>query len=47
MLFATEIANFLACHHLTALDQAETAGDLRKPFLPDPSAELLHKLGLR
>jgi predicted RecB family nuclease len=47
MIFATDIANFLACHHLTALDRAETAGELRRPFFSDPGIELLRKLGLQ
>ena len=47
MFFATDIANFLACRHLTALDRAETAGGIRKPFFPDPGIDLLRKLGLQ
>jgi predicted RecB family nuclease len=47
MLSATDIANFLACHHLTALDRAEAAGGIRRPFFSDPGIELLRKLGLQ
>jgi len=47
MFSATDIANFLACHHLTALDSAEAAGELRRPFFSDPGIELLRKLGLQ
>ncbi len=41
MLSATAIANFLTCQHLTALDRAEAAGELKKEFFPDPGLELL------
>ena len=47
MFSATDIANFLACHHLTALDREEAAGEIRKPFFSDPGIELLRKLGLQ
>jgi len=43
---ATAIANFLACHHLTTLDRAEDAGDIKKDFFPDPGLKLLEQLGL-
>src|SRR5882724_598930 len=46
MLSATAIANFLTCQHLTALDRAGAAGDLKKDFFPDPGLELLIRLGL-
>lgn len=46
MLSATAIANFLTCQHLTTLDRAEAAGDLKKEFFPDPGLELLIRLGL-
>ena len=46
-LSASDIANFLACQHLTNLDRAEVAGEIRRPFFPDPSLELLQKLGLK
>jgi predicted RecB family nuclease len=46
MLSATAIANFLTCQHLTALDRAEAAGELKKQFFPDPGLELLIRLGL-
>lgn len=47
MLFATDIANFLACRHLTTLDRAGRAGEISKPFFSDPGVELLRELGLR
>src|SRR5262245_35395581 len=43
---ATDIANLLACQHLTALDRAEAAGGAKRPYFPDPSLELLRQLGL-
>ena len=46
MLFATDIANFLACGHLPTLDRAEAAGEVRRPHFKDPGTELLIKLGL-
>lgn len=46
-LSASDIANFLACQHLTNLDRAEAAGEIRRPFFPDPGLALLQKLGLK
>lgn len=46
MLSATAIANFLACQHLTTLDRAEAAREIKKEFFPDPGLELLIRLGL-
>ncbi len=46
MFSATDIANFLACQHLTTLDRAEEAGEIARPVLADPNTELLAKLGL-
>jgi hypothetical protein len=45
MFSPTSIANFLACQHLTALNRAEAAGEIKKPFFPDPGLDLLIKLG--
>lgn len=47
MFSATDVANFLSCHHLSTLDRAEAAGKLKKPFFPDPGLDLLKELGLR
>jgi predicted RecB family nuclease len=44
---ATDIANFLACHHLLTLDRAEEAGEIERPFFYDPGVELLRELGLK
>jgi predicted RecB family nuclease len=46
MLSATAIANFLACQHLTTLDRAEEAGEIKKELFPDPGLELLNQLGV-
>ena len=46
MFSPTSLANFLACQHLTALDRAEAAGQIKKPFFADPGLDLLIKLGL-
>jgi predicted RecB family nuclease len=47
MFAATDIANFLACQHLSVLECAAASGKLRKPFFADPSRELLRELGVR
>ena len=44
---ATDIANFLTCHHLTTLDRLELQGEIRKPIFNDPGADLLRELGLQ
>jgi predicted RecB family nuclease len=44
---ASEVANFLACHHLLTLDGAQAAGQIEKPFFHDPGIELLRELGAR
>jgi predicted RecB family nuclease len=44
---ASEVANFLACHHLLTLDRAQAAGQIEKPFFHDPGIELLRELGGR
>src|SRR6185369_9064571 len=45
MFSPTSIANFLACHHLTALDRAEAAGEINRPFFADPLLDFLIRLG--
>jgi predicted RecB family nuclease len=47
MFSATNVANFLSCHHLLTLDRAETAGEVRRPFFSDPGINLLRELGIR
>ncbi|HEV2884551.1 MAG TPA: TM0106 family RecB-like putative nuclease, partial [Pyrinomonadaceae bacterium] len=46
MFSPTSIANFLACTHLITLNRAEAAGEIKRPFFPDPGLELLIKLGV-
>lgn len=47
MFTASDIADFLACHHLTSLDRAAARGEIKKPFFDDPGVDLLRELGLR
>jgi uncharacterized protein len=47
MFSASDVANFLACHHLLTLDRAEAAGEIKKPYFHDPGVELLRELGAR
>ena len=47
MFSPTSIADFLACRHLTALNRATAAGQIKKPMFADPGLELLIKLGLQ
>jgi len=47
MFSASDVANFLACHHLLTLDLAQAAGKIEKPYFYDPSTELLRELGAR
>jgi uncharacterized protein len=42
---ATDISSFLACPHTATLKQAESRGEVKKPFFSDPAVDLLHKLG--
>ena len=46
MFSPTSIADFLACQHLTALNRAEAAGQIKRPFFADPGLDLLIRLGL-
>ncbi len=45
MFSPTSIANFLACQHLTALDRAEAAEQIKRPYFADPLLDFLIKLG--
>lgn len=47
MYFATNIADYLACRHLTTLEQAADAGEIERDFYKDPGLELLRTLGLK
>ncbi len=41
----TDLANFLACRHKTALDRLAAAGRLTKPHFVDPLADMLRERG--
>ena len=45
MFSPTAIADFLACQHLTALNRAEAAGQIKRPYFADPGLDLLVRLG--
>ena len=47
MFSATDVANFLACHHLMTLDRAQAAGQIERPYFHDLGVELLRELGVR
>jgi predicted RecB family nuclease len=47
MFFATNLSDFLACRHLTTLDRAAAAGEIKRDFYDDPGLKLLRELGLR
>ncbi len=47
MFSASDVADFLACHHLLTLDRARAAGQIEKPYFHDPGIELLRELGER
>jgi hypothetical protein len=38
--FATDLTNFLACRHLTALDRLAANGGTKRPFFDDPMLEV-------
>jgi predicted RecB family nuclease len=42
---ASDVSNFLSCHHLLTLDGAQAAGAIKKPFFHDPGIDLLRELG--
>jgi hypothetical protein len=43
MFSPTSIANFLACQHLTALNRAASAGEIKRPFFADPGLDFLDR----
>jgi predicted RecB family nuclease len=47
MYFATDIANFLACRHISTLNRLEAEEKIKKQIYADPGAELLRTLGLQ
>lgn len=47
MYSASDVADFLACHHLLTLDRANATGQIEKPYFYDPGIEVLRELGAR
>jgi hypothetical protein len=41
MFSATDIANFLACQHVAALDRAEERKEVTRSFFNDPTVDLV------
>ena len=46
ILSATDLSNFLACAHVSTLNQSATLGGPKPPKYPDPGAVVLQKRGL-
>ncbi len=46
MYFATNVANFLGCPHITTLNREQEEGQISKKVFADPGRSLLRKLGL-
>ena len=46
LFFATDLANLLACRHLTALERLAAHGLAKRPFFDDPMLEILRERGL-
>lgn len=44
-LSATDLSNYLSCNHLSQLSKAVALGELKEPYRPDPSIEVLIKRG--
>jgi predicted RecB family nuclease len=44
---ASDITNFLSCHHVSTLDRAEEAGQIERPFFQDTGVDLLRALGIQ
>lgn len=47
MFSATDVANYLACHHVMTLDRAEGRGLAKRPYFPDSGIDLLRELGVK
>src|SRR5205809_672732 len=45
ILSATDLSNFLSCHHRTALEMGEAYGKYKRPKSDDPLLEILFKRG--
>lgn len=46
ILSATDVSNSVACRQLTGLDMAAVQGTRKRPFRPDPLADILRERGL-
>lgn len=46
LFFATDLTNFLACRHLTALERLAAHKLAKRPFFDDPMLEILRERGL-
>src|SRR5213595_123763 len=46
LFFATDLTNFLACRHLTALERLAAHKLAKRPFFDDPMLEVLRERGL-
>jgi uncharacterized protein len=47
MFSATQIADFLACHHLTTLERSAAADEIKKPSFTEPGIDFLRTLGIQ
>ncbi|MHB1344052.1 MAG: TM0106 family RecB-like putative nuclease [Thermoleophilia bacterium] len=46
LLSATDLANHLACRHVTTLEHGAALGHVSRPFWTDPAAEVLQERGM-
>ena len=46
LFFATDLANFLGCRHLTAVDRLAAHKLVKRPYFDDPMLEILRERGL-
>jgi uncharacterized protein len=46
IFFATDLTNFLACRHLTAVERLAAHKLAQRPYFDDPMLELLRQRGL-
>jgi uncharacterized protein len=46
LFFATDLTDFLACRHLTALEHLAAHGRAKRPFFDDPILEILRERGV-
>src|SRR5947207_2770744 len=46
-LSATDLANHVACRHLTSMDLLAARGEIQRPYWHDPAVDVLVERGLR